>query len=345
MPNDSPAAATAAAQVSSTAPFNLGYGDQDAPGGAVLAGTQAVYVYSHHGKVTTLRCTPPDGRDPWTNVTPATPGWNSYWSCNITGQKINPGLSTPTVAFPDANAGSPDIYVLSGDSWAYLVGNDNTVTPIQLQSHGGYSLGAVGATAYGPYLIVGWWWESANQFLWSAYDTTALPSPINPGFVWAPAFESGGIPQVFSANGTALPSGVFGPVASMDWYSDSNNNPYLVASFMPNVKHPTPTVMIAQMGNPLPAANQSLPACPVALFSAPGQWSQIMVVRNPAGMMVLSSADENGNAQTLTIPAGDNPFSPGAAWNQVATASNWQSTFAGTGASESPVPVWVMGES
>jgi len=331
-------------------PFNLKFGAQEVPGGLVFSGGRLVYGYRKGGHLCYITCTPPSGLDPWTNVSPATSGWQSNWSRVDTGINMTAGLSMPAVSFPNPTTGTEDAYILTGNSYIFQIsGQNNAVTAFQLASKSGSTnLTAVGATAWGNYLLVGWWntANNVNSMMWEAYDTTQLPSPIPANYVFQPSSEVGGYPQQFQIPGGGfLPSDVFGPVASMDWYSQGGNDFYLVTSFMNNTGG-GPYVLVTPVGSgPLPTPQIVEGPTPyvfqtMLIQGFPSGTGQVMVARDASGRMTLSTCYQN-NQLMLTMSTDSDAAT---AWNNVTDLSQWTAIATGVKAGQSAVPTWAVGQ-
>lgn len=338
-------------------PFNLKYGAQDVPGGAVFSNNSLIYGYCHNNHLCTLTCSPPQGQDPWTVVSPATSGWQQYWKCNDTGTKMNPGLTTPVVCLPNTTTGQDNIFVLSGDSHAYLLNQDLSVTQIQLRTPKGGILTSVGATAWGNYMLVAWW-SLDNQLVWELFDPATLPSPISNNCTWTASSEAGGPPNIFMLpDSTFLPAAAFGPVASLDWVALDGNNFYLVTSFMPNNKGSVPNILVTPMGSgPLPTPvqigtenNYAYPTLLLQGYPA-GSVSPVTVSNDPAGRIVLNGCVNAKNilvAQnplTLTVPSDIDPYDASSPWQSSSSMSQWQPAAAET-TLQTPVTTWATGGS
>ena len=322
--------------------LNLQLGAQEVPGGAVFGGGRLVYGYRHGGHLCYITCTPPSGQDPWTNVL-ASKNWQKYWSQKDTGIDMRAGLSMPAVSFPDPNTAAADVYILSGNSYIFrLNGADNSVVGFQLASASGASLSSVGATAWGTNLLVGWWNQAKNTLTLETYDTTSLPSPIPSNFVWKPAGEASGTPSNFQLpNGATLPSDAFGPVASMDWYSLGGDEFYLVTSFMPDQKNSTPNILVTPMGSgPLPALN-SQGVFPTQLVQGfPAGTTQVMVARDAAGRMTLSTCYKS--SELMVVIPGDTD--PASAWSSASDLNSWTKIAPQVNNGAQPaVSTWAMG--
>src|SRR5262249_18523475 len=151
------------------------------------------------------------------------------------------------------------LYAVGSNSTVYLMGQDQkSFTPIQIQSANGTPVETCGATAWGNYLLVGWFLTEANLLMWDAYDVTQLPNPINSEFIWKTVSESCALPIDLG-----LPSKGLGPVVSMDWFTLGGNDFYLVTSYL-NGKNPVLLVTSMQ------AAVAQIPHGPFALVQQTG---------------------------------------------------------------------------
>jgi hypothetical protein len=330
--------------------FNTNQGRQGAPGGALFFNNSLIYVCVPRSVIPgiptgfeIITCAPPPGQDNWTVAAPPQKDWASHWSKSNVPAPIphsKEGLSVPLVLVDSGD--STMIFAVPGDSSVYMMGEDQrSFTRIPIQSSNGTSVRTCGATAWGNYLVLGWWNTSANMLMWDAYDVTQIPSPLNSDFTWKPDSESGALPAAFN-----LPSDGLGDVVSMDWFTMGGNNFYLVTSFM---RGQNPVLLVTPMtGNGIAQIGEGIG---YQLVTNTGGLYGVTVLRDPAGRIRLYSVSsyttkDGGRptyfAMAATIPTITDPFGPHSAWTQE-FAGLWNYIGEGRPVHQRPVGCFVLG--
>lgn len=322
--------------------FNTNTTKQDCPGGAAFFNNSLVYVISRDGKLRIVTCTPPAGQDNWQLVTPPETDWDSYWSEVQTSTKAPSGRSIPLVLLPSSDGGS-GLYAVGSNSTVYAMSSDqHSFTPISIVSANGSAVETCGATAWGNYLVVGWWFSAnnTNMLMWDAYDVTQLPNPINSQFIWHPVQESGGTPDFWG-----LSPGGLGEVMSMDWYTLGGNNFYMVTSYMNGTN---PVLLVTPMQGPVPQV-ASGGAIPYKVMQNTGGATGISVLRDPAGRIRLYSVSNQPTgskgqqsllASVATIPTIADPFGSDSPWTGNIP---WSVIGDGRSANQTPVGCFLLG--